>query len=377
MRLAIKNSEFFANDAALKANTGMVNLDRGMVLSSGQSYIYYASASARNYDQAIIPSNPSDTGAWMKDNFSPIYAVSDNYNFATNDATELDVSAYISYLINYAQLTFTPRDICQLYNLVSFDKFCKIVGIDATKGISPKITNIQDGIISPNQSSEFVVLGNYFDANTKVVIPNLKGTIDYVRVVSENRIEVGITTAINENIGALSVLAMNNQSFSTDWGDEDAGANALNITTTPQGDEKYLKIAGVGSDNYEGIAFAKSEAWSFYSADQAFDSNNGTRHYASDNQALDHYLGIILSAPTLLTRIGGRFTDKTTDFRLEGSSDTTTGHDGTWVDLGDYVINSSLQAVGGLPVYNAFRIVWINPDSNWAGCRELYLLGRQ
>ena len=378
MKLAILDIDFVADETALKALSGMS--DQRLVLRSdnSQAYMYFASSSTKNVQGAILPDDGvTNTGAWLKDAARPVYAVADNYDFGANGATELDFQTNVSKRWILGSYLVTANDINQIADVIGWQRTSVITESNLESPLSPYITSVENGVLAPSISQTITVNGNYFEATTKITIPGLKGTIDDVRILSSIRIEIDVTAAANETTGSLSIVAYNKASASTDW-PNDAGQGAITVAVIPTGQELYLRDSGASGTNYDGTPFAKSEWASIYGPDNCFDNNNGTRHYSGQNQGDDHYVGIIMSLPTLLTQIGGRFTDDSNPFRLEGSNDTTDGDDGTWTDLGDYTITNAMQNVSGDPVYKAYRIVWTNAESNfYVGVRELYFLGRQ
>ena len=242
--------------------------------------------------------------------------------------------------------------------------------------VAPYITNIHPIVVNVNQSKTFQVVGKNFDIYTQVQISGWDGTIDEVRVYNAEYLEFDVTSG--NQISHYDLVLSNYDKKSNQWL-INSGLNSIVVEDLPDGLELPLRVSDANGDKYVGTAFAKSEDNNGRRAEKAFDGNSGTRHYAEKNESQDHYLGIIMSQKTLLTKLGYNGEFGSSPFRIEGSDDTTDGSDGTWVNLGDYTLTVDTTDVEVLGfAYNAFRYVWTNADdAKWANARELILFGRQ
>jgi hypothetical protein len=378
MKLAIKTEQLVSDVSALQALnvSGLSDQTMRWVQSENRVYMYYSLAKAGH----VAPN--SGIGFWEKQdpNITVLYIVEDNYDFVANNAT--DLSSQLATLMAGSWLrnnyVFTYNDINSIADIIGWEAVAKQLEFSETTvtSLSPKIDNINNTDSTPNSSTTLQITGHNFDTNTFVLIPGLDGTIDDVRVISGTSLEVDVTYGSTQN--NYSIILYNGVRNSTDW-DEDLGLNAIRVLPIPTGPERVMRIASATGNNYTGTAFAKTEypSSSFY-VDRAFDNNNGTRHYCNFGQSQDHYAGIIMSQPTLITKVSYRGEYGSAPFRLEGSNTTTDGTDGTWVDLGSYNFNNSNTQIPNDPVYLAFRLVWTNPSSTtWANAREIRFSGRQ
>lgn len=243
-------------------------------------------------------------------------------------------------------------------------------------GAAPYIVKVTPLVVNLNESKTITIVGLNFNTNTEVIIDGWQGTIDVIRRINPEKLEVDLTAGDVQ--GIYSIVLRNYNKYSNQW-PNDLGGNSIVVQNLPNGEELPIRVLDANGDKYIGTAFSKSEDKVSKSAEKAFDGNRGTIHYSEKNLTADHYLGIIMSKPTLLTKIGYNGEFGSSPFRLEGSNNTTNGSDGTWVDLGDYVLSVDTINIESLGLtYNAFRAVWSNADSvKWANSRELILFGKQ
>ena len=241
----------------------------------------------------------------------------------------------------------------------------------------PYFNSVFPVLLNPESNATLLITGEGLSNNTIVKFSTDRIIVTGTRLISPNAIEVDITITESSSIGAIDIALFNGCNSSTMY-QLNNGIGALQVVLAPSGVEKYLRIASASGDNYIGTSFAKTEYSNSYSSDNAFDNNNGSRHYSIYMNSQDHHCGIIMSVPTLLTKLGYDGINGSSVFTIQGSNNSTNGIDGTWVDLFDMELESSVQEVTGQHVYNAFRLKWSNPDSSsFASAREIKIIGRQ
>lgn len=376
MKLAIKQENLVNNETDLKAInvSNISNLHFVFNISNNNSYMYFENA--LNGD--IKPN--SGVGYWLLDkSIKPIYSVSNDYDFQENSAIELDLITYLNSdkcrLGNY-ELTY--NDYNEIANKTSWKYLMQFINKPENFDVlSPNIISLESSILLPETSTTIKIICENIDFDTLVYIPNFDGTIDDVRILSSSLIEVDITTGVN--INTYDIILANGYKKSDNWLINE-GLEKLKVKVSlPTGPEKNIRIDTASGDNYVGVTFAKNSFNFETNSDRAFDGNNGTRHYSLENQSQDHFVGIILTQPTLLTEIKYDGDFGSDEFRLEGSNNTTNGLDGNWDDLGDWVLGKKPQKIKSYEfVYLAFRIVWISPtDSEFANAKEIKFKGKQ
>lgn len=377
MKLAIKNNEIVNNLTELQnldvTTLSVTNLV--FVISEMISYMYFENG---NYG---LNSNTA-SGKWVEDKFAkPIFAVNDNYDFITNSVTEMNLNTYLdTNLWRLGDYQLTYNDYNQIADGLGWERLVCFIGKDACKAglvLAPHIITMDSVSVNPNETVTLKITAENIDSKTFVRIPGFDGVINDVRILSAIYLEIDLT--IGNSIGNYNIILANGYRKSDEW-PVDLGLNQLKVShILPSGSEKYIKIASASGDNYIGTAFSNSQFNFDFNSDKAFDGNSGTRHYSAENQSQNHIVGIIMSQLTFLTKISFRGDLGSNGFRLEGSNDTTTGLDGTWVDLGIFDLKTKYTKIEEHEfVYFAFRLTWIDPvDSQFANVKEIKLKGRQ
>jgi hypothetical protein len=196
---------------------------------------------------------------------------------------------------------------------------------------------------------------------------------NYVAVKLENGkvIKYELTNSVSVPSGFDAIWAL------SDW---NIYILAYNVSQNIQnGVELPLRIASAVGDRYICTSFASSNSSVSYDSSYAFDGNIGTRHYSVENQAQNHVCGILTSQETLITSVRYEGEYPSTVFKIEYSSDSTTGFDGTWNDIGNYDINTVTLDMSGMNITcTGLRFTWISPTSSqWANVRDLIIYGKQ
>jgi len=377
MKLAIKENQHVLDVITLADVdvTTISDLFMMWVESEDNVYIYYASAIFGD----ISPNNGG--GFWVKDDdiISVIYAVDDNYDFISNNARNLDDDFNTLIVGNWilSGYTMTANDINQVSSIIGWNQLAEKIGliIDGENNIAPFVSGLYPSTVNPNTSKTCTVLGSNFDTNTVVIINGWEGTIDDVRCINSEVLEIDVTAG--NTLGEYQVLLYNSNKSSNLW--FGSSTITMSVNTTPTGVLLPMRISTANGDNYIGTAFSKTAFSNSYRADLGFDGDSGTRHYSSVESSSNHYIGIIMQIETLISKIGYNGEYGSTPFTLQGSDNTTNGDDGTWVDLGNYVLSVDTIDVEALSyVYKSFRLLWSNPNNTtWANAREVIFYGRQ
>lgn len=235
-------------------------------------------------------------------------------------------------------------------------------------GTTPFISSIEDRYIAPSTQKTLIVNGGNFSPETQIKITDWPGTIDSVLFLAESRILVTVTSsALN---GTYPLYAEN--------GNLQINSENIEVTTNPTGPVSFLKTVA-GENNIQFTAFAKSEQGQKVAAN-AFDGDIGTRHECGANQQVGHYVGLLLNnVPTWILSWKLYSVDDSNEFELQGSNDTTDGHDGTWTAIDSQImVDGETVELSGINIYSkGIRILWTNPLSNRVGVRDVTFTGRQ
>ena len=280
--------------------------------------------------------------------------------------------------VNLLGLTF--EDIPDEYTEITYSDLTdfsfsvkhKLTGDQATKlravlGYLPKYVELAhtsevEVIQVPTEGIYTISIPGY-NFSDLVVCELSSGSIQEVDVNSDTELNITITGLIFNNTSTLTITYPGG--YFREF--------LLECVPLPAG--KTLPILNktyTANKNYSGIGFAKSSYSSYYEGLKAFDDNVGTRHYAARGYSTNHYCGILGDYPSYLISIEYEGEYGSSVFRLEGSQNTTDGHDGDWDNLGEYDLSSKKTLKSKNYVYMAYRIVWISPIStSWANAREI------
>ena len=277
------------------------------------------------------------------------------------------------------------RDYINADSLIMVDgvfEFSKAETLRALPSVSvihpPFFHNINPPLLNPNTTgTTMVISGEAFSNDTIVKFDTDRIEVTETRVFSPKLLEVDVDVSGVTDIGDVHI-ALFNGCKSSEIYSINLGISALQVRTLPNGDEKYLAISEASGDNYIGTSFASTEYSNTYDSSKAFDNNNGSRHYCEYGQQQDHFCGIILTEPTLLTKAAYSGSNGSDPFLIEGSNNTTNGNDGTWDSILSVSLDNNLLDITGQYVYTAFRLKWTNPlNGAYASAREIKLMGRQ
>lgn len=143
-------------------------------------------------------------------------------------------------------------------------------------GLAPYIKSITGPKIQPNTSGSFFISGGNFDYHSTVTIPGWDGTIDSVKYISHEEMQVFVTAGSSESV--YSVVVHNGNLSSTGYL-VDHGLDALEVVTLPpwqdlrSGGTNFTHGNGSGNDiryrsgmnlarDAGGMYFTGSSPWS-------------------------------------------------------------------------------------------------------------------
>lgn len=160
-------------------------------------------------------------------------------------------------------------------------------GSSSGGGIAPYIESVGNSVIAPNTTATILIRGHNFDYNTQVSIPSWEGSIDQIRFVSGQLIEVDVTAGATSQ--SYSVVLNNDTldstSFQTnygldalrvatsDWIDLRAGGASFTDGNAAGNDIRYRTGMGLVRDA-NGMSFTGSNPWTSW---VKFESEQFTR----------------------------------------------------------------------------------------------------